>query len=180
MTGVGEHPPGTPRPAVVLVGFMGAGKSTVGRMLAKHLGVGFVDTDAEIEQRAGHSIPHIFASGGEAEFRALEAEVIADVLAEHSGVVALGGGAVTSPAVREALTGHTVAYLEIDADAGFARVAKSDRPLLAEADPAAAYRRLLAGRLPVYESVATVTVGAHQTPEQVVDDLLAHLNDEGA
>ncbi|MFT4087074.1 MAG: shikimate kinase [Gordonia sp. (in: high G+C Gram-positive bacteria)] len=154
---------------------MGAGKSTVGRELAALAGVEFIDTDVEIERRAGRRIPEIFAADGEAGFRALEAETVADVLSTHRGVVALGGGAVMTPAVREALSGHPVVYLKISADAGFARVAGSDRPLLASDDPAAVYAGLLALRGPVYTDAARLVVDAHRAPAEVARDIESQL-----
>ena len=105
-------------PKAVLVGLPGSGKSTIGRRLAKALGVGLLDTDAAIEERTGRSIADIFATDGEQEFRRIEEEVVRDALAEHDGVLSLGGGAITSPGVRDALAGHTVIYLEISAGRG--------------------------------------------------------------
>ncbi len=102
-------------PKAVLVGLPGSGKSTIGRRLAKALGVGLLDTDVAIEQRTGRSIADIFATDGEQEFRRIEEDVVRAALADHDGVLSLGGGAVTSPGVRAALAGHTVVYLEISA-----------------------------------------------------------------
>src|ERR1700752_3223286 len=100
-------------PKAVLVGLPGSGKSTIGRRLAKALNVTMLDTDAAIEERTGRRIAEIFATDGEQEFRRIEEQVVKAALAEHDGVLSLGGGAVTSPAVCEALAGHTVIYLEI-------------------------------------------------------------------
>ena len=102
-------------PKAVLVGLPGSGKSTIGRRLSKALGVSYLDTDVAIEQRTGRTIADIFATDGEQEFRRIEEQVVRAALAEHDGVVSLGGGAVTSPGVCEALAGHTVVYLEISA-----------------------------------------------------------------
>ena len=151
---------GITRPTVVLIGFMGAGKSTVGRIIADRLGVDFIDTDAEIVARTGESIPDIFASRGAQAFRELESEVVLDLLAAHRGVVALGGGAVTTESIRVALDGHRVVHLRIGAEDGFSRVSGSDRPLLAGENPAQRYRELLDERADIYVDVATIDVDA--------------------
>lgn len=168
----------TGRRPVVLVGFMGAGKSTIGRLLAERLAVGFVDTDNEIVNRTGRSIPEIFDAEGEAGFRRIECDVVTDLLSSRGGVIALGGGSATQQPIRDALAGHTVVYLEIDADDGFARVEHSDRPLLAGPEPAARYRDLLAERRPSYEQVATITVAGGQPAREVVVAVLAALRRE--
>lgn len=160
------------RPRVVLTGFMGSGKSTVGRALATALGVGYLDTDAEIERRTGRTVPEIFADG-EPAFRAVERDTVLDVLAGAGGVVALGGGAVTVPEIAQALAGHAVVYLEIGPQTGFARVRHSDRPLLAHPDPEARYAALLAARLPAYRAVAAHTVDAARPVDEVVAQILA-------
>ncbi len=119
-------------PKAVLIGLPGSGKSTIGRRLAKALGVPLLDTDAAIEETTGRTIADIFANDGEKEFRRIEEEVIREALADHDGVLSLGGGAITSPGVREALAGHTVVYLEISAAEGVRRTGGSTvRPLLA-------------------------------------------------
>lgn len=157
MTGSATPEPAARGPVAVLVGFMGAGKSTVGTALARLLDVPLLDTDAEIVARDGRPIPQIFADDGERAFRDLEARVIDDVLATHRGVVALGGGAVTTPAVRESLLGHTVVHLDVTPDVGWRRVRGSDRPLLradpGQADPEQRYRDLHAARVEMYRSV---------------------------
>ncbi|MDD4867812.1 MAG: shikimate kinase, partial [Mycobacterium sp.] len=136
-------------PRVVLVGLPGSGKSTIGRRLAKALGAGVLDTDAAIERQTGRSIADIFATDGEQEFRRIEEQVVRAALAEHDGVVSLGGGAVTSRGVCEALAGHTVVYLEIGAREGVRRTAgNAARPLLAGPDRAEKYRALMARRIP--------------------------------
>src|SRR5437588_1097604 len=108
-------------PKAVLIGLPGSGKSTIGRRLAKALDVSLLDTDAAIEAKAGRSIADIFATDGEQEFRRIEEEVVRAALSEHEGVLALGGGAITTKGVRDALAGHTVIYLEINADEGVRR-----------------------------------------------------------
>ncbi|MBD0861469.1 shikimate kinase [Gordonia sp. zg691] len=163
------------RPAAVLVGFMGAGKSTVGRILADRLGVDFVDTDVELVRRTGRSIPEIFESDGVEGFRVIEENVVTDVLDNHGGVVSLGGGAVTTAGVREALTDQRVAYLNVSPERGYARVSGTDRPLLATEDPAARYAELLAERTGTYASVCSFEVDADADPETVADAIVAQL-----
>ncbi|MFT4201524.1 shikimate kinase [Gordonia sp. (in: high G+C Gram-positive bacteria)] len=160
-------------PVLVLTGFMGAGKSTIGRAVAQRLGVDFLDTDAELERSAGRSVAEVFAAEGEAGFRELERTIVTSVLAGFPGVVALGGGSVTVPAIRGALEGHRVVHLRITPAVGYARVEQSDRPLLAVDDPHAEYARLLQERTALYEQVATETVDADRAVQDVVDDVLA-------
>lgn len=162
------------RPAVVLVGFMGAGKTTVGRRVADRLGVDFLDTDHEIERREERTIPEIFAAGEDA-FRTLEAETIADVVGSHDGVVSLGGGAVTTPAVRDTLDGQLTVYLRISATDGYARVAGSDRPLLAVEDPETRYGELLAEREDIYRAVANLEVDAAADPDDIADAIILEI-----
>ena len=138
-------------PKAVLIGMPGSGKSTIGRRLAKSLGVSLLDTDAVIEQTTGRTIPDIFTNDGEKEFRRIEEQVIRDTLASHDGVLSLGGGAITSPGVREALSGHTVVYLEISAAEGVRRTGGATiRPLLAGGDRAEKFRALMSQRVPLY------------------------------
>ncbi len=123
-------------PKAVLIGMPGSGKSTIGRRLAKALQVPLLDTDAKIVETTGRSIADLFVEG-EPEFRRIEEGVVRTALAEHNGIVSLGGGAITSRGVREALTGHTVIFLEISAAEGVRRTTGGTvRPLLAGADPA--------------------------------------------
>lgn len=140
---------------IVLVGFMAAGKSSVGREVARSLGLPFVDTDAVIAERTGATISQIFAAEGEEGFRAIESEVVREVLAGPDAVVALGGGAVTTTEVRAALRPAIVVYLEVDVEEAVKRAGTGgERPMLNARDPEA----LLTERRPLYESVATVTV----------------------
>ncbi|QKT07271.1 shikimate kinase [Gordonia sp. X0973] len=162
-------------PVVVLTGFMGSGKSTVGRALAHALGVGFVDTDAEVERRSGRTIPEIFATDGEPAFRAIERDVVLDVLTGHRGVVALGGGSVTVPEIAAALAHHHVVYLDVTPEVGFARVAASDRPLLRAPDPASRYAALLADRVGAYRAVATRSVDGGDAVDTIVEAIRAGL-----
>ena len=164
-------------PKAVLVGLPGSGKSTIGRRLAKALGVGLLDTDAAIEEQTGRSIAEIFATDGEQEFRRLEEQAVCAALADHDGVVSLGGGAVTTPGVREALAGHTVVYLEIGAREGVRRTGgNTARPLLAGGDRAEKYRALMAERVPLYRRVATIRVDTNRrNPGAVVRYILSRL-----
>lgn len=164
-------------PIAVLVGLPGSGKSTIGRRLAKALGVGLLDTDAAIEQQTGRSIADIFAADGEQEFRRIEEDVVRAALADHDGVLSLGGGAVTSPGVCAALAGHTVVYLEISAAEGVRRTGGNTvRPLLAGPDRAERYRALMAKRVPLYRRVATIRVDTNRrNPGAVVRYIMSRL-----
>lgn len=156
-------------PKAVLVGLPGSGKSTIGRRLAKALDLKLLDTDAAIEQTTGRTIADIFATGGEAEFRRIEADVVCDALATHDGVLSLGGGAVTTPAVRAALSGHTVIYLEISAAEGVRRTGGATvRPLLAGPDRAERFKALMAERIPLYGEVATLKVNTNRRNQGAV------------
>ncbi|NNH71592.1 hypothetical protein HLB23_17245 [Nocardia uniformis] len=164
----------------MLVGPPGAGKSTIGRKLARELGVDLYDTDAGIEELTGRTIPEIFAEDGEPEFRRIEEEVVrAAVLAEH-GVISLGGGSVLSAATREVLRGRTVIYLEISVGEGLRRTgASTNRPLLVGDDPAKKYRELMKIRRPLYREVATIRVRTDgRSPGRVVRMVLERLGVE--
>jgi shikimate kinase len=164
-------------PKAVLVGLPGSGKSTIGRRLSKALGVGFLDTDAAIEQQTGRRITEIFGTDGEREFRRIEEQVVRAALAENDGVVSLGGGAVTSPGVCAALAGHTVVYLEISASEGVRRTGgNTARPLLAGPDRAEKFRALMAERIPLYRRVATIRVDTNRrNPGAVVRHIVSRL-----
>jgi shikimate dehydrogenase len=151
-------------PKVVLIGFMGAGKTTVGRLLAARLGMAFIDADEAIVAAAGRSIAQIFDADGEAGFRELEAATIADLLTAAPAVIALGGGAVTTEAVRKALARHQVVLLDISLADALTRVgADPGRPMLARADLAEVY----AARQQAYREAATIVVPAAAEPEAV-------------
>lgn len=164
-------------PRAVLVGLPGSGKSTIGRRLAKALGLTLLDTDAAIEETTGRTIADIFANDGEQEFRRIEEEVIRSALQTHDGVLSLGGGAVTTPGVRDALAGHTVIYLEISAAEGVRRTGGSTvRPLLAGPDRAEKYKALMDARVPLYRRVATMRVNTNRrNPGAVVRHIVARL-----
>jgi shikimate kinase len=157
----------------VLVGAPGAGKSTVGRLLADRLGVSFRDTDDDVELIAGKSISDIFLDDGEPAFRALERDAAAAALTIHDGVLALGGGAVADARTRELLDGHRVVFLDVGlADAASRVGLNRDRPLLI-GNPRAQLKRLLDERRPLYLQVATLTVDtAGRTPDEVVAEVM--------
>jgi shikimate kinase len=169
-------------PKAVLMGMPGSGKSTIGRRLAKTMGLTLLDTDTKIVETTGRTIPDIFTDDGEKEFRRIEEEVVRAALAEHDGIVSLGGGAITSPGVREALAGHTVIFLEISAAEGIRRTTSGFvRPLLAGPDPARKYRDLMAERVPLYRRVATMRVNTNRrNPGAVVRHIVNRLENPGA
>jgi shikimate kinase len=152
---------------IVLVGFMGAGKSTVGRLVARALNVPFTDADHAIEAQAGRPIRQIFADEGEPAFRNLERQVITRLLGgEHEAVLALGGGAVENPAIRAALAGHDVVFLQISLDDALARVGyDTGRPMLRAPDLGDIFRRRQAS----YAEVAAITVrvGAARSADEI-------------
>jgi shikimate kinase len=164
------------RPAAILIGPPGAGKSTVGPLLGALLGVGFTDTDSWVEVSAGKPVSDIFIEDGEAAFRALERAAVASAIAAHRGVVGLGGGAVLDLGTRALLDGQPVVYLET----GFADAAKrvgldKPRPLLI-GNPRAQLRALLELRLPIYQELAWITVSTTgRAPEDIAADVAARL-----
>jgi len=166
----------------VLIGLPGSGKSTIGRRLAKSLGTSMLDTDAAIEETTGRTIADIFATDGEKEFRRIEEDVIRAALQSHDGVLSLGGGAVTTPGVRDALAGHTVIYLEISAAEGVRRTGGSTvRPLLAGPDRNEKFKALMAERVPLYRRVATMRVNTNRrNPGAVVRHIVDRLENPQA
>lgn len=144
---------------IVLVGLMGAGKTTVGRRLAEKLGLVFVDADHEIEAAAGQTIPEIFAKHGEAYFRDGERKVIARLLENGAQVLATGGGAYMNADTRDAIRSHGISiWLRADFDLLMRRVRRrSNRPLLQNDDPEGVMRKLIADRYPIYAE-ADITV----------------------
>jgi shikimate kinase len=164
-------------PKAVLIGLPGSGKSTIGRRLAKAMGLNLLDTDVEIERRTGRTVAEIFATDGEPGFRRIEEEVIREALRDHDGILSLGGGAVTTTGVRQALAGHTVVYLEISASEGIRRTSGSTvRPLLAGPDRAEKYRELMSARAPLYRQVATLRINTNRrNPGAVVRCIVGRL-----
>jgi shikimate kinase len=169
-------------PKAVLIGLPGSGKSTIGRRLAKALSLPLLDTDAAIEQTTGRTIADIFGTDGEREFRRIEEDVIRSALQSHDGVLSLGGGAVTTAGVRDALAGHTVIYLEIGAAEGVRRTGGSTvRPLLAGGDRGEKFKALMAARVPLYRRVATMRVNTNRrNPGAVVRYIVEHLENPAA
>jgi shikimate kinase len=166
-------------PLLVLVGPPASGKTTVGTAVAEILDVPFRDTDADVEEVAGVTVADLFVQYGEPHFRALEEQAVARALAEHDGVLALGGGAVTSAATRGLLVAHgraggTVVRLDVDLPSAAKRVGLSrDRPILG-VNPRAMLRQMLEARAPLYAEVATATVvTSGREPGDVVADVAA-------
>lgn len=159
------------RRSLVLVGMMGAGKSSVGRKLAMRLALPFVDADTEIETAAGMTIPEIFQERGEPEFRSGEARVIARLLDNGPQVLATGGGAYMNPETRYLIAQKGVSvWLKAEFDVLMRRIKRrSDRPLLQMPDPAATLQRLMAERYPVYAQ-ADVTIESRDVSHEVVVD----------
>jgi shikimate kinase len=159
-------------PRVVLVGPMGAGKTTVGRLLAARWGVAVRDTDADIEATAGKPVPEIFVDEGEERFRELEKAAVAAALETHGGVLSLGGGAVLDPDTRALLKGRPVVFLKVGLADAVKRVGLgTGRPLLL-GNVRSRVRQLLDERTPVYEAVAALVVDTDgRSPEQVADDI---------
>ncbi|GAB4248682.1 MAG: shikimate kinase [Thermoleophilia bacterium] len=168
-------------PLVALSGFMGSGKSSVGRLAARELGWRFVDLDQEIETRAGRSIPAIFAEEGEAGFRRIEEEILAQVVASIPGdegvVLALGGGTVTTPRAVEMLRSRgRIVYLEVPVREAWARVESSDRPL---ARSRKHFETLARERRSVYLRTADVVVDTAGLTAAQVAERVARVAEEG-
>jgi len=156
------------RPLVVLVGPPGSGKTTIATELGRLLAVPVRDTDADVEKMAGASVSDIFVDQGEPAFRELERQAVAAALAEHAGVLSLGGGAVMDPLTEAALDGHTVVFLDVGIQAAARRIGfNRERPLLI-GNPRAQWLRLMENRRAVYERVATLRVPTDdRTPEEI-------------
>jgi shikimate kinase len=161
-------------PVAVLIGPPGAGKSTVGPLLAALLGAEFAETDAMVEETAGKPVSDIFITDGEPAFRGLERAAVAAALSQHPGIVALGGGAVMDPQTRQRLAGHRVVYLQTGFAAAVRRVGlDSPRPLLI-GNPRGRMRELLAERVAVYAALARITVVTDdRDPQDIADEIAA-------
>lgn len=178
MTAHGSATDGTPGgPVVVLIGAMGAGKTSVAHAVAAKLQVPVRDTDHDVEAVAGRPISDIFVNDGEPAFRALEAAAVAKALVEHHGVLALGGGAVLAEETRTLLAGRPVVHLHVSMPQGVRRTGlNTARPLLAGVNPRATYKALLEARLPIYRGVAAVEVDTDdRTVDEVADAVIAWL-----
>ncbi|GAA2802645.1 shikimate kinase [Saccharopolyspora taberi] len=169
-------------PRAVVVGPPGAGKTTVGELLAERLELPFRDTDADVVRTAGKPIADIFTGEGEPVFRELEERAVATALAEHDGVLSLGGGAVLSARTRALLADQPVVFLSVGLAEGARRTGLSTaRPLLAGVNPRATFKALLDQRLPLYREVATwELVTDHVEPEALVDQLVERIAERHA
>jgi shikimate kinase len=159
---------------------MGAGKTTVGRLVAAALEVAFLDTDQLVEERAGKAVSEIFVDDGEAAFRALERDAVADALDTCTGVLALGGGAVLDPETRARLAGHRVVFLQVGLADAASRVGLGvSRPLLL-GNVRGRIKQLLDERAPIYTAVATDVVATDgRTAAEVADAVRALVQDGG-
>jgi shikimate kinase len=163
--------------SVVLVGMMGAGKSSIGRRVALRLGIPFVDADVEIEKAAGMAIPDIFASRGEPDFRAGEARVIARLLDSGPQVLATGGGAFMNPDTRVLIAAKGVSiWLKAEFEVLMRRIRRRhDRPLLKTDDPAATLKQLMIERYPTY-ALADVTINSREIAhDKIVEEIVEAL-----
>ncbi|MFG2499127.1 shikimate kinase [Streptomyces sp. NPDC048441] len=160
-------------PQIVLVGPMGVGKSTVGALLAERLGTVYRDTDADIVAAQGREIADIFVDEGEPHFRDLEREAVRTALAEHEGILALGGGSILDESTRALLAPHPVVYLSMDVEEAVKRTGLNvARPLLA-VNPRKQWRELMDARRHLYAEVARAVVATDdRTPEEVAQAVL--------
>ncbi len=163
--------------SLVLVGMMGAGKSSIGRRLAARLNIAFIDADAEIEEAAGMSIADIFAAHGEAYFRAGEARVIARILEHGPRVVATGGGAFIDSQTRDLIRAKAISvWLKAELEVLARRLRRrNDRPLLNTADPVATLSHLLAVRDPIYCQADVTVVSRDDSHDVIVEEILTAL-----
>jgi len=163
---------------IVLVGLMGAGKTTIGRRLAARLGISFVDSDAEIEAAAGYSVQDIFDKYGESAFREGERKVMLRLLKGPAQIIATGGGAFMDTAIRKAVANHGISvWLKATLPVLLERVSRrNNRPLLKTGNPSDILDRLISERYPIYAE-ADIVVESGAGPHQiVVDRILEELN----
>ena len=164
------------QPAAILIGPPGAGKTTVGALVAARLGLDFIDTDTVVEEAAGKPVSDIFVQDGEEAFRALERTAAARLIAAHPGVLALGGGAILDAGTRGLLAGRRVVYLETGFVSAVHRTGfDTPRPLLL-GNPRARMKTLLEERLPIYAALAWITVPTDDRgPEDIAAEISARL-----
>ncbi|MFZ9542918.1 MAG: shikimate kinase [Candidatus Nanopelagicaceae bacterium] len=159
---------------IVLIGPPGSGKSSVGKALSRKLSRPWIDTDTEVESRAGKKISEIFLEDGEATFRALERDVVDQVMGSEAAIVSLGGGSVLNEASQKRITtAKEVVFLDVSISNAAPRVGfNKDRPLLA-INPRQQWLQLMEKRRPIYESLATITVSTdNKKPDQVADEII--------
>ncbi|MEJ0014653.1 MAG: shikimate kinase [Actinomycetota bacterium] len=165
-------------PRAILIGAPGSGKSTVGRALARELGLIFIDTDARIVEQEHRSIPEIFARDGEEEFRAIERVVVLSALASEDGVISLGGGAVLDPEVQKVIkeSSADVIFLDVGLSNVLARIGnRNDRPLLAK-NAENQWLELMAVREPIYRELSTVYISTNnKKPVEVAAELMGQM-----
>ena len=178
---VGRQQSRLPARSLVLVGLMGAGKSCVGRKLAQRLGLPFVDADTEIERAAGQTIEEIFATHGEAAFRAGERRVIERLLEGPLQVLATGGGAYMDPVTRQRVAEQGIAiWLKADLDLLVRRTSrKGNRPLLKRGDPREILARLMEQRYPIYAEADLTVDSSDAPPDTLVDRIVVELERRG-
>ena len=159
---------------IVLIGPPGSGKSSIGKALSRKLSRPWIDTDTEVESRAGKKISEIFLEDGEATFRAIESDVVDEVMGSEAGIVSLGGGSVLNEASQKRITtAKEVVFLDVSISNAAPRVGfNKDRPLLA-INPRQQWLQLMEKRRPIYESLATITVSTdNKKPDQVADEII--------
>ncbi len=169
-------------PSIFLIGPMGAGKTTIGRLLAKYLNRQFIDVDSYIEEQTGADIPWIFAKEGEEKFREREMKAVAEISQLSSVVVATGGGVVMRVENRKVLAEHgVVIYLNADVDVQMQRTSKSkNRPLLQTENPRQVLQKLYDIRNPLYQQIADIEISSgHLYPKKMMLEVIAQIKKKG-